>query len=105
MKPVVLGAVGLGVFAAAIAAVFVFLDDGGGSQTGQRAPSPATAVAKGPAPVTGGAADGIQPMLVEAERLLNRGDTPAAKDVYGKARAQAKRQNRSEEHTSELQSH
>ncbi len=31
-------------------------------------------------------------MLADAERLLNRGDTPAAKDLYGKARAQYRRQ-------------
>lgn len=83
MKPVVLGAVGLFVFAAAIAAVFVFLDDGGG-RNGQRVPA---------APTAAGPVDSIQLMLVEAERLLNRGKTPAAKDAYGKARAQAKRQN------------
>ena len=41
----------------------------------------------------GGGADGIQPLLAEAERLLNRGDTPAAKSTYIRAREQAKRQN------------
>lgn len=91
MKPAILGAVGLGAFAAAIAAVFVFLDDGGRPA----APPSVLAAPKGPAPAAakGGGTDGIQPLLAEAERLLNRGDTPAAKSTYIRAREQAKRQN------------
>lgn len=93
MRSAILAAAAIGVVALAGAVVFVVTRDAS-------APSPTTAVMGGTpagglagAPKGGVAADAAaQAMLADAERLLNRGDTPAAKDLYGKARAQYRRQ-------------
>ncbi len=64
----------------------------------QRAPVTATTERAVPAlPASGAAKGGVaadlaaQKMLADADGLLNRGDTPAAKDLYNKARAQYRR--------------
>lgn len=88
MKPAVFGAIGAGAVIAALGAVFV-LTDGRSERDGDN-------LAGGPAaasPKAAAVTDTITPMLADAERLLNRGDTPTAKDLYVRARALAKRQN------------
>lgn len=89
MKPVVLGVVGAAVVAVVLGAVAVFV---GPRDVAAPALDRAPAQAAG-SPKASTRPDNTAPMLVEAERLLNRGDTPAAKDLYTRARAQYRRDN------------
>jgi tetratricopeptide (TPR) repeat protein len=91
MKPVVvLGAIGAAAFAAALVAVAVLVDPReGAAPRPEREGTQVAAAPKNASPRS----DSVAPMLADAERLLNRGGTPAARDLYARARAQYRRDN------------